>query len=159
MHMTWLVLSVRLALAAVFLVSGVSRLADQQGSAEAVAAFGVPTPLARVIGLGLPLVELTVAVALLPGASAPLAVVSALALLTVFVPQSVGVGGWNRVKRLRPVSTADIDGDIRTPHPRYASRRQHPPRQRLPTEYPSPYRRRSAGSALDAPPGPRRFAL
>lgn len=75
----------RLILAVVFLVSGVSKLADLAGSRQAFRDFGVPAWLAAPGGLLLPLVELAVAVALLPLASAWWGAVGALALLFLFI--------------------------------------------------------------------------
>ncbi len=74
----------RLVLAVVFLVSGVSKLADLAGSRQALRDFGVPAWLSAPGGLLLPLVELVVAVALLPLASAWWGAVAALALLLLF---------------------------------------------------------------------------
>ena len=74
----------RLVLAAVFAVAGVAKLADLQGSRRAVAAFGVPTGLAGVVGVALPLAELAVAVLLLPEATAWWGALGALLLLLLF---------------------------------------------------------------------------
>ncbi len=60
----------RVLLAVVFLVAGVTKLADLKGSRQALRDFGVPAWLAAPAGLLLPLAELAVAVALLPLASA-----------------------------------------------------------------------------------------
>jgi methylamine dehydrogenase accessory protein MauD len=79
----------RLLLAVVFVVAGAAKLADLGGSRKAVANFGVPTPLAAPLGTLLPLAELTVAVALLPAATAWWGAVGALVLLLLFV---VGIG-------------------------------------------------------------------
>ncbi len=61
-----LVLASRLLLAAVLVVAAVSKLADREGSRQAVVAFGVPERLAAAVALLLPLAELTVAALLLP---------------------------------------------------------------------------------------------
>ena len=74
----------RLVLAAVFAVAGVAKLADLPGSRRAVAAFGVPTGLAGVVGVALPLAELAVAVLLLPEATAWWGALGALLLLLLF---------------------------------------------------------------------------
>jgi peroxiredoxin len=79
------VLFARLLLAAVFVVAGVAKLADREGSRKAVAEFGVPATLAAPLGILLPLVELAVAVALIPTATAFWGAVGALALLLLFV--------------------------------------------------------------------------
>jgi peroxiredoxin/uncharacterized membrane protein YphA (DoxX/SURF4 family) len=86
--MTALVLVARLALAAVFLVSGVAKLADRSGSRKSVRDFGLPEALAGPIGGLLPLLELAVAMALLPVASAvggAVAAIAPLALLTAAI--------------------------------------------------------------------------
>src|SRR5436309_3697763 len=78
-------LSLRIVLAAVFLVAGLAKLADLTGSQRALRDFGVPIRLAAPLGLLLPLAELVVAIALLPSAWAWWGAVGALALLLVFV--------------------------------------------------------------------------
>lgn len=78
-------LCVRLLLVAVFLVAGVAKLADQPGSRQAMIDFGLPARLAASSGLLLPLIELTVAVALIPVATAWWGAVGALALLLIFI--------------------------------------------------------------------------
>src|ERR671921_2713015 len=75
----------RLLLASVFVVAGVTKLADRGGTRQAVADFGVPSPLVAPLGVLLPLVELTVAAALLPASTAWWGALGALALLSVFV--------------------------------------------------------------------------
>jgi peroxiredoxin/uncharacterized membrane protein YphA (DoxX/SURF4 family) len=82
--MTVLVLAARLALAAVFLVSGLTKLADRSGSRQAVTGFGVPAALAGPIAGVLPLLELAIALALLPVASSVWGAVVGTALLIVF---------------------------------------------------------------------------
>ena len=79
----------RLLLAAVFLVAGVAKLADREGSRQAVVGFGVPTPLAAPLGILLPLAEIAVAAALIPTATAFWGALGALALLLLFV---AGIG-------------------------------------------------------------------
>lgn len=78
-------LLVRLLLAAVFAVAGVTKLADLPGSRAAMRGFGVPERLAAPAGIALPLAELLVAVALLPLASAWWGALGTLALLLTFV--------------------------------------------------------------------------
>lgn len=75
----------RVLLAAVFLVAGVTKLADRKGSRQALIDFGVPTPLAAPGGLLLPLAELAVAGALIPVASAWWGAIGALALVLLFL--------------------------------------------------------------------------
>jgi hypothetical protein len=67
------------------LIAGVAKLADLTASRRAVAAFGVPERLAGAVGLGLPVCELLVAVALIPSGSARFGALGALSLLVVFV--------------------------------------------------------------------------
>jgi peroxiredoxin/uncharacterized membrane protein YphA (DoxX/SURF4 family) len=78
-------LVVRLVLAATFAVAGVGKLLDVRGAARAAREFGAPERLAPAIGVGLPLVELSVAAALLPRGSAPWAAAAAVALLGIFL--------------------------------------------------------------------------
>ena len=59
----------RLLVAAVFILAGVAKLADRQGSRQAIIDFGVPSALAAPLGL-LPLAELAVAATLLPASTA-----------------------------------------------------------------------------------------
>jgi peroxiredoxin/uncharacterized membrane protein YphA (DoxX/SURF4 family) len=75
----------RLLLASVFAVAGVAKLADREGSRQAIVDFGVPKALAAPLGLLLPLGELTVAATLLPAPTAWWGALGALALLLVFV--------------------------------------------------------------------------
>jgi thiol-disulfide isomerase/thioredoxin len=79
------VLFARLLLAAVFVVAGVAKLVDREGSRQAVADFGVPAVLAAPLGILLPLAELAVAAALIPTATAFWGAIGALALLLLFV--------------------------------------------------------------------------
>jgi thiol-disulfide isomerase/thioredoxin len=78
-------LAARLVLAAVFAVAAAGKLADLEGSRRALAGFGVPSRLARPLGVLLPVAELAVALALLPAATARAAVIAAGALLVLFV--------------------------------------------------------------------------
>jgi peroxiredoxin len=75
----------RLLLAAVFLLAGAAKLVDPVGSRRALRDFGVPSALARPMVLLLPLLELAVAVALIPARLAWYGARGALALLTVFM--------------------------------------------------------------------------
>src|SRR5262245_11676744 len=56
----------RLILAAVFAVAGVAKLLDRDGTREGLEGFGVPARIATPGALILPLVEIAVAVLLLP---------------------------------------------------------------------------------------------
>src|SRR5947209_8276327 len=82
--MSTLLLGTRLLIAAVFLAAGVAKLADREGSRRTVVDFGVPPGLAGPLALLLPLVELTVAAAFVPAASAWWGALGALGLLLVF---------------------------------------------------------------------------
>ncbi len=74
----------RLALVAVFVTAGLSKLGDRRGAGQAVAAFGVPARAAPALGALLPVVELAVAGSLVAGWSARLAAAAAALLLLVF---------------------------------------------------------------------------
>jgi len=69
----------------VFAVAGVAKLADREGSRQAIVDFGLPSALAAPFGLLLPLAELAVAATLLPASTAWWGSLGALALLSVFV--------------------------------------------------------------------------
>lgn len=74
----------RLLLASVFALSGVAKLLDRAGSRRALSDFGVPDALVPPLAVALPVVELGVAVALLPHATALYGAVAAVALLAAF---------------------------------------------------------------------------
>jgi peroxiredoxin len=74
-----------LLLAIVFVVAGITKLVDRTGLRQALIDFGVPAALATSLGLFLPLVELTVAGALIPAASAWWGAIGALSLLLLFI--------------------------------------------------------------------------
>jgi len=80
-----LLLAARLILAAVFAVSGISKLFDLSGSQTAMRSFGVPERFTRAGGFALPIVELVIAVLLIPAATVPLGALLALILLAVFI--------------------------------------------------------------------------
>jgi thiol-disulfide isomerase/thioredoxin/uncharacterized membrane protein YphA (DoxX/SURF4 family) len=75
----------RLVLAGVFVLAGVAKLVDLEGSRKAVKEFGLPAGLASPLALLLPLAEIGVAVALIPASSAWLGALGALGLLLLFV--------------------------------------------------------------------------
>lgn len=75
----------RLLLILVFAVAGVTKLADREGTRQAISDFGAPSALAAPLGLLLPLAELAVAVALIPASTAFLGAVGALGLLLLFI--------------------------------------------------------------------------
>lgn len=74
----------RLVLAAVFLVAGVAKLLDRDGSRRAMRGFGVPERLVVPLALLLPVAELTLAAGLVPAATGPFAAAGAAALLALF---------------------------------------------------------------------------
>jgi uncharacterized membrane protein YphA (DoxX/SURF4 family)/thiol-disulfide isomerase/thioredoxin len=84
-----LLLIARLLLALVFFVAGVLKIADLKGSRQAIIDFGVPSSLASPLRVLLPLVELSVAAALIPLATAWWGALGALVLLLLFI---VGIG-------------------------------------------------------------------
>jgi len=75
---------VRLVLAATFMVAAIAKLADPQGSENAISSFGLPGTLARPLRLALPLAELTVGLLLLLNFSAWIGGLLAFALLLTF---------------------------------------------------------------------------
>lgn len=82
--MALIVLIVRLALAAVFLVSSITKLMDRDGTKDAVGEFGVPITLVAPTAAILPFAELAAAVLLVPGATALWGAVLGLLLLVGF---------------------------------------------------------------------------
>ncbi len=84
-----ILLIARLILAAVFGIAGVTKIADPAGSRKAMTGFGVPENLAGAFGRALPMLELVVAIALLPLATAWLGGIGALGLLLIFL---AGIG-------------------------------------------------------------------
>src|SRR5262245_30467847 len=74
----------RLLLAGVFGVAGVAKATDKAGSRKAMIGFGVPEALAGPLGRGLPYIEMLVAIALIPLATAWWGAVGSLALLGMF---------------------------------------------------------------------------
>lgn len=75
----------RLLLASVFFVAGAAKLLDLAGSRAAITAFGLPKILAAPFGTALPIIELLVAIALIPSTTARIGAGAALFLLIVFV--------------------------------------------------------------------------
>jgi peroxiredoxin len=78
-------LASRLLLAAVFLLAGATKLVDAEGLRKALREFGLPPKLAPPAAVLLPVLELTVAVALIPTSLAWYGAWGAVALLTVFL--------------------------------------------------------------------------
>src|SRR4051812_44138955 len=83
--MTIALLAIRLLLAAVFLVAGAAKLADRRGSRDALVAFGLPEWSSAPLAVVLPLIELSVAGALLAGTAAWWGAAAALGLLIAFM--------------------------------------------------------------------------
>jgi peroxiredoxin len=77
-------LIIRFVLAGVFCAAAVGKAIDPRGSRDAARNFGVPSALAPVVAVVLPMVEAAVAVALVPGSFAVVGAAAALALLTTF---------------------------------------------------------------------------
>jgi uncharacterized membrane protein YphA (DoxX/SURF4 family) len=80
-----LVVGAQLFLAVVFAVAGTAKLFDLRGSRKAVADFGVPEQLTRVVGVLVPLAELAAALTLLFVPTARWGAVLALLLMLVFI--------------------------------------------------------------------------
>ncbi len=83
--MDTVVMLVRVVLAGVFGLAAVTKLTDLPGSRVAMRSFGVPERLAAPVGIGLPIAELTLAVLLLPLATAWWAALAGLGLLLAFI--------------------------------------------------------------------------
>lgn len=83
-----ILLVIRLVLAAVFVLSGLTKLADRSGTRKAIIDFGLPDRLAMSFAFLLPIAELLVAVALVPVTTAWWGALGALALLVLF---SIGI--------------------------------------------------------------------
>jgi peroxiredoxin/uncharacterized membrane protein YphA (DoxX/SURF4 family) len=80
-----ILLLVRLVLAGIFGLAAVTKLADLPGSRTAMRNFGVPERYAGPAGIALPLVELGVAILLLPQATAWWAALVGLGLMLAFI--------------------------------------------------------------------------
>jgi len=80
-----LLLAARLILAAVFVVSGISKLLDLSGSQAAMRSFGVPERFTRAGGIALPIAEVVIAVLLIPATTARWGALLAFILLAVFI--------------------------------------------------------------------------
>jgi uncharacterized membrane protein YphA (DoxX/SURF4 family) len=87
-----------LLLAGLFIIAGISKLADLHGSRQAMRNFGVPSLLATPLGTLLPVAELAVGIALLLAYTAWLGAMGALALLLLFV---IGIG-YNLARGRKP---------------------------------------------------------
>lgn len=85
----------QLILASVLLVAGVSKLADRAGSQRGIVEFGLDARLAKPLAVGVPVVEIAVAIALLFGSTVRFAALAALAVLagfTVLIAVNVAQG-------------------------------------------------------------------
>ena len=83
MHLITVLL--RISLSAVFGVAGITKLIDPDGTREAVKNFGSPEPLAPVLSVALPLVELAIAAGLLFTGTTRSSALAALLVLLLFV--------------------------------------------------------------------------
>lgn len=93
-----IIVALQLVLAAVLGIAAVGKFLDSGGSHRAVSEFGVPRRLVTPIVTALPAFEMTVAVLILPGATARWAALGAAILMVVFV----GAIAWNLRKGRRP---------------------------------------------------------
>jgi peroxiredoxin len=90
--------AVRLALAAIFVVAAIGKLTDREGARTAALALGVPAPIAALVPIGLPLVELLLAAGLLRASTAPWAGGALAVVLVAFV----ALVSINLIKGRRP---------------------------------------------------------
>ncbi len=91
-------LAVRLGLAIVFVVAGVAKLADPSGSRQSLQAFGVPRSLIPSGAVALPILEIVLALGLLPSSTAWFASIGMVGLLASFV----GGIAYNLARGRRP---------------------------------------------------------
>ena len=91
--MRFVLVAIRLSLAAMFLVAAVGKLRDRSGSQQAVADFGVPARYASSGAVALPIGELLITVGLLLDPTSRLGALAAALLLAVFVVAIVRVIG------------------------------------------------------------------
>lgn len=80
-----LLILLRFVLAATFTVAAVGKFADLAGSRKSLRDFGLPARLAGLFSVGVPVVELAAAVALIPGRTAWVGAAAALLLLAGFI--------------------------------------------------------------------------
>ena len=76
---------IRLILAAIFVLAGIGKLFDLEGSEKAVKNFGVPEVLAKPVSILLPLAEISVAVLLLFAETSWFGAIGGFGLLAVFI--------------------------------------------------------------------------
>lgn len=93
-----LLLIARASLALVLGAAGAAKLADRDGSRQAMLGFGVPAALAPGLALLLPLAEIALGLALLPAASARGAAAGAFVLFLLFIAGII----WNLARGRRP---------------------------------------------------------
>lgn len=101
------------ALGAVFVVSGVAKLLDRDGTREAVAGFGVPAGLASPVALALAPAEMLVAALLLIPPTRGIGLVAALVLLVAFtaaVVLAINAGRRPDCRCFGRIGGADISG-------------------------------------------------
>ena len=78
-------LGIRLCLFSIFALAGIGKLMDLNGSKKAVEGFGVPTVLAKPLGVLLPVVEIAIAILLLPVQTAWFGAIAGGVLMLIFV--------------------------------------------------------------------------
>jgi putative oxidoreductase len=78
------VLAIKFALALVFVAAAVAKLADPTSFRRTLPLHGVPGPLVGAVAIAVPVVELAVAVALVPAELSPWGAIAAFVLLAVF---------------------------------------------------------------------------
>lgn len=78
-------LLIRLFLFGIFIVAGIGKLLDLEGSEKAVKDFGVPKDLANPLSLALPVAEIVIAFLLLATSTARLGAFGAVLLLSIFI--------------------------------------------------------------------------
>jgi methylamine dehydrogenase accessory protein MauD len=83
--MDFFLLSIRILLAGVFLVAGLTKLVDRAGSYQAMVDFGLPKRLARPFGFALPLAELAIAFLLLFNITTWMGAIGTFSLLLIFI--------------------------------------------------------------------------
>src|SRR5579884_894850 len=80
-----LIICARLITSAIFLVAGLAKLAGPQAARKSMEDFGVPRSLSWPAAILLPLLEIAVAIALLPARLAHDAAIAAVGLYAVFI--------------------------------------------------------------------------
>ena len=75
---------VRAAVATIFLVSGVAKFVDMQGTAHAIVGLGIPPAISRWAARIIPALEVAIAITLIPESSAAYSAAAAVGLLATF---------------------------------------------------------------------------